>query len=69
MLLAESTKPITLPYPSEDKITKFTIGRDANSWAVWGHNFQIADLRIWEAVIPEQKVRDVYANAGNLSSI
>ena len=66
VLTAESTQPVRIPYEFKDKFPNFNIGRDSsNSPLPRGCHLQIADLRIWESVIPQQKMADIHINAGN----
>lgn len=66
VLAAESTNPARLPYQYGDKFTTFSIGRDrSNSPLKREKHLQIADLRIWESVIPQQKMQELHANTGN----
>lgn len=61
VLDSESTSPTRLPYHYGDIFTTFTIGRDkSNSALKREKHLQIADLRIWESVIPEQKMQELY---------
>ena len=63
VLAAELTNPATLPYHYGDKLTTFTIGRDRSQSALKREkHLQIADLRIWESVIPPQKMQELYGN-------
>lgn len=63
VLAAELTSPRSLPYHYGDIFTTFTIGRDRSLSAVKREkHLQIADLRIWESVIPQQKMQELYGN-------
>lgn len=63
VLAAELTSPASLPYHYGDIFKTFTIGRDRSHSALKpGKHLQIADLRIWESVIPQQKMQELYGN-------
>ena len=66
VLAAESTNPAKILYPFYDKYTEFRVGQDTSSRLLLrGSHLQIADLRIWEKVIPQQRMEEVHTNAGN----
>ena len=60
---AELTSPARFTYHYGDKFTLFSIGRDrSNSPLKREKHLQIADLRIWESVISQQKMQELYGN-------
>ena len=70
VLAAKATNPASIPYTFYDKYTKFWIGRESSSPRLLrGSHLQIADLRIWESIIPEQRMKEVHSNAGKLQSV
>ena len=64
VLAAESTSPASLPYHYGDIFTTFTIGRDRSRHSALKRekHLQIADLRFWESLIPQQKMQELYSN-------
>ena len=66
VLTAESTNPSRIRYEFEDENTHFFIGRDSSDSPLPRRfHLQIADLRMWELVIPQQRMAAVYSNAGD----
>lgn len=66
VLTAESTNPSRIRYEFEDKNTHFFIGRDSSDSPLPRRfHQQISDLRMWELVIPQQRMAAVYSNAGD----
>ena len=65
VLVAQATNPVRLPYTYHDRMTKFWMGRDTSPpYMMWGNHFQMSDLRIWETVIAQQEMKEIYTNAG-----
>ncbi|XP_078344750.1 uncharacterized protein LOC144630294 [Oculina patagonica] len=64
VLAAEATNPARLPYEYSDKYTSFLIGLDSSAKTLKRVNhMQLADLRIWESVIPQQRMQTLHTNA------
>ena len=66
-LTADSSNPVRIRYEFGDKFTLFLIGRDSSDSPLPRRfHLQIADLRIWESVIPQQRMVAVLSKAGDL---
>ena len=66
VLASETTSPVRLRYENGDQFTSFWIGRDSSSSTLKrGSHLQFADLRIWESVIPQERMKEFHINAGN----
>ena len=66
VLAAEATNPARLPYEYGDTLTSFWIGYDQSPGPLKrGNHLQLADLRIWQSIIPEQRMRELHTNEGN----
>ncbi|RMX53475.1 hypothetical protein pdam_00017074 [Pocillopora damicornis] len=62
VLTVESTSPARLLYATESTFPRFYIGRESTTSPLKRtHNLQISDLRIWESVIPPEKMEDMQA--------
>lgn len=65
VLVAEATKPVRRHFTYHDGIHRFVVGRELSPSAMtWGDEFQMSDLRIWESMVPQNKLEEVYSNMG-----